>query len=238
MNPLRLLTRLLLVFILVCTLVFILVFTLSSAFAHDLSADNATYVQGLEGAAAWPFMYLGAKHMFTGYDHLLFLFGVIFFLYRSRDILLYVTLFTIGHSLTLILGVWLGWRVNEHLVDAIIGLSVVYKAFENMGGFEKIFGVNPDTRTAVFVFGICHGLGLATKLQAYVSAEDGLLTNLLSFNLGVELGQLAALGLILIALLQWRRHESFQNQAMAANSLLMCAGFILAGQQFAGYVFS
>ena len=234
MNLRRLPTRLTLVSILVCTLVF----TLSSAFAHDLSADNATYVQGLEGPAAWPFMYLGAKHMFTGYDHLLFLFGVIFFLYRSRDILLYVTLFTIGHSLTLILGVWLGWRVNEHLVDAIIGLSVVYKAFENMGGFEKIFGVNPDTRTAVFVFGICHGLGLATKLQTYVSAEDGLLTNLLSFNLGVELGQLAALGLILIALLQWRRHESFHHQAMAANTLLMCAGFILTGQQFAGYIFS
>ena len=175
-----------------------LLFGATASFAHDLSADNAAYVQGLTGAAIGPFLYLGAKHMFTGYDHLLFLFGVIFFLYRSRDIVLYVTLFTLGHSITLILGVWANWQVSGQLVDAIIGLSIVYKAFENMGGFEKLLGVQPDTRIAVFVFGLCHGLGLATKLQSYVAGGDGLLTNLLSFNLGVELGQLSALSLILL----------------------------------------
>ena len=206
--------------------------------AHDLSADNAAFVQSLQGAAPGAFTYLGAKHMFTGIDHLLFLLGVIFFLYRGRDILLYVTLFTLGHSLTLVLGVWANWQVDEHLVDAIIGLSVVYKAFENMGGFDKVFGIQPDTRVAVLVFGLFHGLGLATKLQGYVDGGEGLLTNLLSFNLGVELGQVLALSLILALLLTWRRRPSFAQQAFGANAVLMCAGFVLAGQQFAGYLFA
>lgn len=206
--------------------------------AHDLSADNAAFVESLSGAAAGPFLYLGAKHMFTGYDHLLFLIGVIFFLYRPRDIVLYVTLFTIGHSLTLVLGVAIGWQVSGHLVDAIIGLSIVYKAFENMSGFKVLFGFEPDTRIAVFIFGLFHGLGLATKLQQYVSTGDGLWTNLLSFNIGVELGQLAALMIILIALLQWRWHASYQQHAFLSNSILMCAGFVLAGIQFTGYLFA
>jgi hypothetical protein len=210
----------------------------AGALGHDLSADNSAYVQGLSGPAVGPFLYLGAKHMFTGYDHLLFLLGVIFFLYRPRDIVLYVTLFTIGHSLTLMLGVWAGWQVNAHLVDAIIGLSIVYKAFENMGGFQSVLGINPDPRIAVLVFGLCHGLGLATKLQASISGGDGLLINLLSFNVGVELGQLLALCIILLALLQWRRQPRFRAQAFVLNSVVMCAGFVLAGNQFAGYLFS
>jgi hypothetical protein len=210
----------------------------TAVIAHDLSAGNSAFVEGLDGAAAGPFLYLGAKHMFTGYDHLLFLLGVIFFLYRPRDIVLYVTLFTIGHSLTLVLGVWADWRVNGHLVDAIIGLSVVYKAFENMGGFQRVLGINPDPRIAVFVFGLCHGLGLATRLQDTIGSSDGLLVNLLSFNAGVELGQLLALAIILVLLLRWRRTGTFERQAFALNTLVMCAGFLLAGNQFAGYLFA
>lgn len=205
--------------------------------AHDLSAANSAFVQNLEGAAAGPFLYLGAKHMFTGYDHLLFLLGVLF-LYRPRDILLYVTLFTIGHSLTLVLGVWANWRVNEHLVDAVIGLSVVYKAFENMGGFRSVLGITPDPRIAVFVFGLCHGLGLATRLQETMHGDDGRLVNLLSFNAGVELGQVLALAIILVLLLRWRTSATFQRQAFALNTLVMCAGFLLAGNQLAGLVFA
>lgn len=208
------------------------------AAAHDLSADNAAFVQGLSGVAIGPFMYLGAKHMFTGYDHLLFLLGVIFFLYKPRHIILYVTLFTIGHSTTLLLGVLWGWGVNAYLVDAIIGLSVVYKGFENIDGFQTLFGVQPDPRLAVLVFGFFHGLGLATKLQDYAQSSDGLLANMLSFNLGVELGQLAALFFILLALQLWRRYPAFQRQAFAVNSLLMCAGFVLFGSQMAGYLWA
>ncbi|MEH6912109.1 MAG: HupE/UreJ family protein, partial [Oceanicoccus sp.] len=198
----------------------------SAAWGHNISAENAEFVLGLSGAAPGPFLYLGAKHMFTGYDHLLFLLGVIFFLYRPRDIILYVTLFTIGHSITLLLGVLSSWQVNGHLVDAIIGLSIVYKAFENIKGFETLLPWPLDTRIAVFVFGLCHGLGLATKLQEYVQSGDGLLVNLLSFNVGVELGQLCALAAILLALLGWRSRPSFQQQAFAVNTLLMCAGFV------------
>ena len=210
----------------------------TGAWCHDLSADNAAYVESLSGVAVGPFIYLGAKHMFTGIDHLLFLLGVIFFLYRGRDILLYITLFTIGHSVTLLLGVLANWQVDEHLVDMVIGLSVVYKAFENMGGFEKLLGNQPNTRAAVLIFGLCHGLGLATKLQSYINTEEGLIPNLLSFNLGVELGQVLALSIILIALLQWRRMPSFASHAFAANTVLMCAGFVLAGNQLAGYLFA
>lgn len=210
----------------------------TAVLAHDLSAVNSAFVESLDGPAAGPFLYLGAKHMFTGYDHLLFLLGVIFFLYRPRDILLYVTLFTIGHSITLVLGVWANWHVNGHLVDAIIGLSVVYKAFENMGGLQRVLGINPDPRIAVFIFGLCHGLGLATKLQETIHSGEGLLVNLLSFNAGVELGQLFALAIILVLLLRWRRTEYFQRQAFALNTLVMCAGFLLAGNHIAGYLFA
>jgi len=210
----------------------------SCVLGHDLSAGNSAFVQGLTGPAIGPFLYLGAKHMFTGYDHLLFLLGVIFFLYRPRDILLYVTLFTIGHSLTLMLGVWANWRVNGHLVDAIIGLSIVYKAFENMGGFQRVLGINPNPRIAVLVFGLCHGLGLATKLQESINSGDGLLINLLSFNVGVELGQVLALCVILLILLRWREQARFREQAFALNTVVMCAGFMLAGNEFAGYLFS
>ncbi len=204
--------------------------------AHDLSAANAAFVERLSGEAPGAFLYLGAKHMFTGYDHLLFLLGVIFFLYRPRDIVLYVTLFTLGHSLMLLLGVWGQWQVSSQLVDAIIGLSIVYKGFENIGGFRHLLGYEPDTRIAVAVFGLFHGLGLATKLQEYMQVEEGLWVNLLSFNVGVELGQLLALCFILLLLGLWRSQRGFSRQSFTVNCALMCAGFVLAGYQFTGYL--
>jgi hypothetical protein len=203
--------------------------------AHNISEANAQFVEGVEGAAIAPFLYLGAKHMVTGYDHLLFLVGVIFFLYRIKDVVLYVTLFTIGHSITLLGGVLGGLQVNAYLIDAIIGFSIVYKAFENMGGFEKVFRFQPNTRIAVLIFGLFHGLGLATKLQEFSLSDNGLVANIISFNIGVELGQMLALSAILILLLRWRQHPSFTRHAFLANSFLMTGGFILAGYQLVGY---
>ena len=168
--------------------------------AHGVSGKDAVYLQGLEGRAIIPLMYLGAKHMVTGYDHLLFLVGVIFFLYRLKDVLLYVSLFTIGHSVTLLVGVLGGVRANPYLVDAIIGLSVAYKAFENLDGFRRLFGFQPNTRVAVLVFGLFHGFGLATKLQEFALSQNGLVANIVSFNVGVEIGQGLALTAILIGL--------------------------------------
>jgi hypothetical protein len=135
------------------------------AFGHGVSARDAGFVQSLDGVAIGPFLYLGAKHMVTGYDHLLFLVGVIFFLYRLKDVIQYVSLFTIGHSLTLLGGVLGNIQANAYIIDAIIGLSVVYKAFENMGGFERVLGFRPNTGVAVAIFGLFHGFGLSTKLQ-------------------------------------------------------------------------
>ncbi|MCZ6852274.1 MAG: HupE/UreJ family protein [Gammaproteobacteria bacterium] len=204
--------------------------------AHSITGSNAQYVEAIDGPAIVPFMYLGAKHMVTGYDHLLYLVGVIFFVYRPRHVIQYVTLFTLGHSITLLFGVLGGYKVNANLIDAIIGLSIVYKAFENMGGFERVFNIRPNIPAAVFIFGLFHGFGLATKLQEFSLSENGLVTNILSFNLGVEIGQLMALSGVLIALGWWRTHRSFMTQAFNANTTLMAGGFILAGYQLVGYM--
>ena len=208
------------------------------ASAHGVSDQDAAFVQSLDGAAIGPFMYLGAKHMVTGYDHLLFLVGVIFFLYRMRDVVAYVSLFTLGHSLTLLVGVLGGVHANAYIVDAIIGLSVVYKAFENIGGFKAFLGWQPNTKLAVMVFGLFHGFGLATKLQELTISQQGLVANIISFNVGVEIGQVLALTAILIALTYWRTKRGFLEHAFLTNALLMFGGFLLIGYQLSGYAFS
>ena len=205
------------------------------ALAHNVSKRDATFVQANTGAAIAPFLYLGAKHMVTGYDHLLFLVGVIFFLYRLRDVVQYVSLFTIGHSLTLLGGVLGGIHANSYLVDAIIGFSVVYKAFDNMDGFKRFLGFQPSTRLAVLIFGLFHGFGLATKLQEFTLAKTGLVTNIVSFNIGVEIGQVLALTGVLIALSYWRTRPGFLQHAFLTNTALMVGGFMLVGYQLTGY---
>jgi len=205
------------------------------AYAHGIAGEDQAFLLRATGPHIGPYVYLGAKHMVTGYDHLLFLAGVIFFLYRLKDVALYVTLFAIGHSTTLLLGVLAGWHVDAFLVDAVIGLSVVYKAFENIGGFRRL-GIEPNTKAAVLFFGFFHGLGLATKLQDLALSKDGLVTNMVSFNVGVEIGQLLALGVMLIAFNLWRRSGAFFRYAFAGNVALMAAGFVLAGFQLTGFL--
>jgi hypothetical protein len=202
--------------------------------AHGVTRRDAAYVQSIDGPAIVPFMYLGAKHMVTGYDHLLFLVGVIFFLYRLQDVVKYVSLFTVGHSLTLLAGVLGNIRADAYIIDAIIGLSVVYKAFENMGGFTRL-GFTPNTKAAVMIFGLFHGFGLATKLQELALPANGLVTNIVSFNIGVELGQGLALLLVLVAITFWRTRPGFLRHSFAANTVLMTGGFVLIGYQLAGY---
>jgi hypothetical protein len=206
--------------------------------AHGVSGKDAVYLQGLQGRAIGPLLYLGAKHMVTGYDHLLFLVGVIFFLYRLKDVLLYVSLFTIGHSVTLLAGVLGGIRANPFLIDAIIGFSVVYKAFENMDGFKRFLGFQPNTRIAVLIFGLFHGFGLATKLQEFELSPNGLVANIVSFNVGVEIGQGLALAAILIVLTWWRARQGFLQHAFATNAVVMACGFLLVGFQLSGYFLS
>ncbi|HLI84206.1 MAG TPA: HupE/UreJ family protein [Bryobacteraceae bacterium] len=203
--------------------------------AHNVSERDASFVQANHGAAIAPFVYLGAKHMVTGYDHLAFLVGVIFFLYRLKDIVQYVSLFTLGHSITLLAGVLGGIHANSYVVDAIIGFSVVYKAFDNMNGFQRFFGFEPNTRLAVLVFGLFHGFGLATKLQELALSKNGLVANIVSFNVGVEIGQVLALTAVLIALSFWRTRSGYLRHAFATNTALMSVGFVLTGYQIAGY---
>ena len=207
----------------------------TTAYAHGVAEGDQGYIEQTTGPQIMAFLYLGAKHMVTGYDHLLFLFGVIFFLCRAKDVATYVTLFAVGHSTTLLAGVWFGTNVSSYAVDAIIGLSVVYKALDNLGAYQRWFGFQPNTRVAVLIFGFVHGFGLATKLQEFSLSVDGLLTNLIAFNVGVEIGQLLALGAILIAMGYWRRTASFGRYAFAANVALMTAGFVLFGYQLTGY---
>ena len=204
------------------------------ALAHGVAEGDKGYIQEITGVLVFPFIYLGAKHMMTGYDHLLFLFGVIFFLYRLKEVGLYVTLFAVGHSTTLLIGVLFGIGVNAYLIDAIIGLSVVYKALDNLGAFQRWFDYQPDTKAATLIFGLFHGFGLATKIQEYEISPDGLFANLVAFNVGVEIGQLLALAGILIVMGYWRRTKSFTRHAYSANVVLMTAGFMLVGYQLTG----
>ncbi len=205
------------------------------AFAHGVADSDQAFISTGSGQMIFAWLYLGAKHMVTGYDHLLFLIGVIFFIYKMRDVALYVTLFAIGHSLTMIAGVLWNIQINAFLIDAIIGFSVVYKALDNLGYWEKWFGVALDTRIATLIFGLLHGFGLATKIQEFGMPQNGLLVNLLSFNIGVEIGQLLALAVILIFMGFWRRHAGFWHQARLSNFLLMLCGFALIGYQLINY---
>ena len=209
--------------------------TAAQALAHNVTAGDAGYIQEIWGVQIIPFIYLGAKHMVTGYDHILFLLGVIFFLYRLKHIGIYVSLFALGHSTTMLLGVYFNVGINSYIIDAIIGLSVVYKALDNMGAFRRWLGFQPNTKAATLIFGFCHGFGLSTKILEYNISSDGLLPNLLAFNVGVEIGQLLALGAILIAMSHWRRTASFRQHAYFANVVLMTLGFMLFGYQVTGF---
>lgn len=207
----------------------------NTSLAHTITGNDANYVQAIDGPAIAPFIYLGAKHMVTGYDHLLYLLGVVFFLYRPIQVLQYVSLFAAGHSITLLIGVLANLQVNAFLIDAIIGFSIVYKAFENMGGFAKLGAMRPNPKVAVFIFGLFHGLGLATKLQAFELSSNGLVTNIISFNVGVELGQLLALSAILLLLSLWRTRDSYTRNALVSNTLLMSGGFMLTAYQLVAF---
>ena len=204
--------------------------------AHGVAAGDKGFIQQSSGVLLIPFAYLGAKHMVTGYDHLLFLLGVIFFLYRLKDVALYVTLFAVGHSTTLLLGVLTRVSVDAYLIDAVIGLSVVYKALDNLGAFKTWFGIAPDARAATLIFGFFHGFGLATKILDFEMAPDGLVANLVAFNVGVEIGQVLALSAILVVMNHWRRTASFRSMAYGANVAIMTAGFVLVGFQLAGFL--
>jgi hypothetical protein len=203
--------------------------------AHDVDDATKQFLQNNDGVALIPFLYIGAKHMISGYDHLLFLVGVLFFLYRTKDVLIYVSLFTLGHSATLLFGVLNDIQVNSYLIDAIIGLSVVYKGFDNLGGFKTLFGYQPNAKAAVLIFGLFHGFGLASKLQEFEFNQQGLLQNLIAFNIGVELGQIIALTFVLILLGFWRHFSSYIKLSIATNTLLMSAGLLLIAYQLTGY---
>ncbi|EPK3469744.1 HupE/UreJ family protein, partial [Pseudomonas aeruginosa] len=216
----------------------LLMAVMPEALAHGVPEGDKGFIQESTGVMLMPFIYMGAKHMITGYDHLLFLFGVIFFLYRLKDVGLYVTLFAVGHSITLLFGVLSNISISSYVIDAIIGFSVVYKALDNLGAFQRWFGYQPDTRLATLIFGLLHGFGLATKIQEFEISPDGLIANLIAFNVGVEIGQLLALGGILILMGYWRRTASLWRHAYTANVAMMSAGFLLMGYQITGLIVS
>lgn len=218
-------------------LIFIVLFGMKpDAIAHGIEVGDKGYISQIAGPHPIPFLYLGAKHMLTGYDHLLFLLGVIFFLYKLRDVTIYVTLFAVGHVITLLTGVLMEISINAYIIDAIIGFSVAYKALDNMGAYQRWFGVQPSTKIATFAFGLIHGFGLATKVLEYEISSDRLVTNLIFFNIGVEIGQILALVVILIAISYWRKSASFLKHAYHANAFVMMLGFLLMFYQMTGYI--
>lgn len=201
--------------------------------AHGISdADK----QGILEGGNLEYIKLGAMHMLTGYDHLLFLFGVMFFLTRFQDILKFITAFTLGHCITLVFATLLHIQANFYLIDAVIALTVCYKAFDNLNGFKKYIGMQPPSLLgAVFVFGLIHGFGLSTRLQQLPLGQEGLILRILSFNLGVELGQIVALSGMWLLLSRWRKTTSFNQFSTVSNAALMFAGLLLLLMQLHGY---
>ena len=203
-------------------------------FAHGLSYAEKQAI--LEGGNKI-FLKLGALHMLTGYDHLLFLFGVIFFLISFKEIVKFVTAFTLGHSITLIFATMLQINANYYLIDAVIALSVCYKGFDNLDGFRKYLNVNsPDLLNVVFIFGLIHGFGLSTRLHELPLGYSGIIYKILAFNIGVEIGQVVALAFMVILLHGWRKKASFRRFSKIANSGLILAGLLLFMMQMHGYI--
>jgi HupE / UreJ protein len=205
------------------------------AMAHGISEEDRQRM--LDGGYLM-YIGLGASHMLTGYDHLMFLFGVVFFLTTFREVAKFVTVFTIGHSITLIFATFLQITWNYYLVDALIAISVIYKAFDNNGGFQKHLQMkSPNLLAAVFAFGLLHGFGLSTRLQQLPLGEDNvaILMRIISFNIGVEIGQLAALVVMVALLAIWRRRPSFTRFSYIANLALICAGAYLLFVQLHSY---
>ncbi len=202
------------------------------AYAHGMSeAEKLSILQG----GNLQYMKIGASHMLTGYDHLLFVFGIVFFLTTFIDVVKYITAFTIGHSITLITATLLGVTVNYFLIDAVIALSVCYIGYENLGGFKKLFEKGLNMIWAVFIFGLVHGLGLSTRLQQLPLGDEGIVWRILSFNLGIELGQIAALCVMVALLYKWRRTQSFLKISNISNNALIYAGAFLFLFQMHGY---
>ena len=203
-------------------------------FAHGISeADKSSMLSG----GYLEYIRLGAIHMVTGYDHLLFLLGVIFFLTKFKDILKFITAFTIGHSITLVFATIFNISANYFLVDAIIALSVCYKGFENIDGFKKYLNIkSPNLVFVVFLFGLVHGFGLSTRLQQLPLGDHGLIMRILSFNVGVELGQVVALLGMLILISSWRRTKSFTKFSSFANGSLIVVGGLLFIMQMHGFL--
>lgn len=206
----------------------------AAAYSHGVPAsDKARMIEG----GYLDYIYLGAKHMITGYDHLLFIFGVIFFLTKFKDIVKFITAFTIGHSITLVFATFYEINASEYLIDAVIALSVCYKGFENLDGFKKVLKIRaPNLLLAVFVFGLIHGFGLSTRLQQLPLGDENLLGKILSFNVGVEIGQIIALSIILLVLNKWRTTASFQKFSIASNKILIALGLVLFVYQIVGFI--
>lgn len=203
-----------------------------AVFAHGVSDGDQEI---LNNGGLLSYIYVGAKHMLTGYDHLLFLTGVVFYLNGLRDIIKFISVFTLGHCITLIGATYLSIKVDEHLIDAVIALSVIYKGFENLGGFERLKIRSPHLLMMVFTFGLIHGLGLSTRLQSFEVGSEQFLAKILSFNLGVELGQIIALIPIVFLISYWKKLKSFKAFYSSVNSYLIIAGVALFIYQLYGY---
>jgi len=209
-----------------------LVFLTTHAYAHGMSeAEKQSILHG----GNLQYLKIGAIHMLTGFDHLLFVFGIVFFLSTIFDVIKYITAFTVGHSITLITATLMGVTANYFLINAVIALSVCYIGYKNLGGFKKIFEKAPSMIWVVFIFGLIHGFGLSTPLQQLSLGDEGIVWRILSFNLGVELGQIAALCVMVAILYKWKRTPSFQKFSNLSNNSLIYAGAFLFLFQMHGY---
>jgi hypothetical protein len=214
-------------------LVIFTILVVSQSFGHGMSeAEKQSIIEGGNLRYIW----IGATHMLSGYDHLAFIFGIVFFLTKFTDIVKYITAFTLGHSITLIYATFSAIQVNYFLIDAVVALSVCYIAFANLRGFEKYLNIKtPNMMAMIFGVGLIHGLGLSTRLQQLPLSEEHLLMNIISFNIGIELGQVAALAVMLLVIAAFRKSDAFKGFTKVANIFLIIAGGYLFLMQMHGY---
>ena len=181
---------------------------------------------------------LGVEHILLGFDHLMFVLALLLLVRDAKRLIGAITAFTIAHSLTLA-GTTFGWiRLASAPVEAAIALSIMFVAVEIMrvrAGQPSLTATIPWL--ASFAFGLLHGFGLSTRLQQLPLGDDpvAMLWRILSFNVGVELGQLAALVVMVALLATWRQRPSFKRFSFAANLALVYAGFYLLFVQLHGF---
>jgi hydrogenase/urease accessory protein HupE len=177
------------------------------------AAPAASAAPAKSRSSAWSFFKMGIEHILTGYDHLVFLFGLVLLRARMKELLAVVTAFTVAHSITLAIAVLGVFTPSPRFVEPAIALSIAYV------GVENFFVKDGSKRWRItFPFGLIHGFGFAGALQEISLPRAQVPVALVTFNLGVEAGQLFAMSLVLPMVMLIRQKDWFEPRGVRVLS--------------------